>query len=189
MLVKIFVFILVLLFLFYIFNPYILLFLESPYQGYIGAVISVGLSTFGAAIGISISISGLMGAAVNQPRVKTRNIVGILLCEAVAVYGFVFSIVQINKLSEFPKNDDSLLLLLTSQAIFWSGLTVGVSDLMCGISVGVSGSSVVFADAQDKSNFSQMVLLEIFGSAVAIIGLVVGFIQMGTVPKVPMSSN
>ena len=150
----------------------------SPYLwACLGIGLAFGLSVLGAAWGIWTVGASLVGASVNAPRITSKNLISILFCEAVAIYGLVVAIVFGSKLggiSSMPLPSACF----TGYALFWAGLTVGLTDLVCGMAVGVIGASTALADAHDASLFVKILVIEIFASAIGIFGLIVGFVQV-----------
>ncbi|CAD5176368.1 unnamed protein product [Musa acuminata subsp. malaccensis] len=151
----------------------------SPYTfASVGIAISIGVSVLGAAWGIYITGSSLIGAAIKAPRITSKNLISVIFCEAVAIYGVIVAIILQTKLESVPASKiydpESLR---AGYAIFASGIIVGFANLMCGLCVGIIGSSCALSDAQNSTLFVKILVIEIFGSALGLFGVIVGIIM------------
>jgi V-type H+-transporting ATPase proteolipid subunit len=112
-------------------------------------------------------------------------LISVIFCEATAIYGLIIAVILAGKIGEppgptylIPKNSCAQA-YFAGYAFFWAGMAVGITNLVGGIAVGISGSNTVISDAADPSLFVKILIVGIMASALSIFGVIVG-ILMGT---------
>ncbi|GFR43767.1 hypothetical protein Agub_g4881 [Astrephomene gubernaculifera] len=156
----------------------------SPYfWAALGVALCVGMSILGAAWGIFITGASLVGAAIRVPRITSKNLISVIFCEAVAIYGVIVAIILQTKIEYVdPQSTGGVYdkyAVAAGYSIFGSGITTGFANLVCGMCVGIVGSSCALSDAQNSTLFVKILVVEIFGSALGLFGVIIGIIMSG----------
>ncbi|KAH9579798.1 V-ATPase proteolipid subunit C-like domain [Trypanosoma melophagium] len=155
----------------------------SPYTwGSVGIGIGIALSIIGAAWGILTTAASISGAAIRAPEIRSKNLISIIFCEAVAIYGVILSIIMMGKMETNANVIDesgkySYKSAIAGFTLFAAGLAVGIGNMSCGIAVGVVGSSCAIADAHSSTLFVKVLVIEIFASALGIFAVIVGILM------------
>ncbi|GET90980.1 V-type ATPase, C subunit, putative [Leishmania tarentolae] len=155
----------------------------SPYAwASMGTGIGIALSILGAAWGILTSGASISGAAIRAPEIRSKNLISIIFCEAVAIYGVILSIIMMGKIQASSSSVSSggaynYGTIVGGYTLFAAGIAVGIGNMACGIAVGIVGSSCAIADAHSSSLFVKVLVIEIFASALGIFAVITGILM------------
>lgn len=131
---------------------------------------------------------------VKMPRIQSKSLISIILAEACGIYGLIMALL----LSTMKKPNDSITMYWNMEnyqmaenagyAAFWIGITVGLSNVFCGLCVGVLGSSTALVTAQNGTTFISMLIVTIFASAIGLYALIIGIVMNTVSPAWPTAT-
>ena len=114
----------------------------SPYFfAYTGIGFALAFSVIGSAWGIWTTGTSLVSSSVKAPRVRSRNLISVIFCEATAIYGLIIAVILSGRVNKAPGGgiippQFCAQAYFASYAYFWAGLVVGVSNIFGGMAVG-----------------------------------------------------
>ena len=116
---------------------------------------------------------------VMKPELVMRNVIPVVMAGIIGIYGLIVGVILIQALqkTEYP--------LFNGFAHLASGLSCGLSGLAAGMSIGVAGDAGVRANGQQPSLYVSMILVLIFGEALALYGLIVAIVLSQLNAKCP----
>lgn len=119
-----------------------------------------------------------------MPRIQSKNLISIILCEACGIYGLIIALLVSSQKKMggewtdiYASKENWQLAENSGFAAFWIGVTVGLSNVFCGICVGVLGSSTALVTSQNGATFISMLIVIIFASASGLFAVIIGIIM------------
>ncbi len=142
-------------------------------QGYvaIAAGLAIGLAALGAGIGISKTGSALNKALVIKPESFSKGLVGVVLAEALGIYGLLASFMLLMRI-------DSITVLAQGYIAIAAALGVGLAALGAGIGIASAGASLSDALTRRPEVFSKGLVSVVLAEALGIYGLLASFMLL-----------
>ncbi|CUV03993.1 vacuolar ATP synthetase subunit [Cryptosporidium parvum Iowa II] len=150
---------------------------NSLFFGFLGIAGCLIFANLGAAYGIAKSGVGISSMAVMRPDLIMRSIIPAVMAGILGIYGLIGSLVIF-----FQMGEPNLYSAYTAYAQMSAGLVIGLSSLAAGLAIGIVGDAGVRAAAQQPRLLTGMILILVFGEALAIYGVIIGIIMGTTKP-------
>ena len=137
-----------------------------------GIALCVGFAASGAAWGIWSCGSAMAGTATISGRIAMRDIMNLILCEVIAIYGLIMSLV-LNGRYTVVDTPYTRQAYHAGYAIFFGGIVQGACSFSAGIAIGVVGATISIVCHRDSDLFFKLLIVQIFSELIGIMGLLV----------------
>ncbi|KAJ5966362.1 hypothetical protein N7481_013076 [Penicillium waksmanii] len=143
----------------------------APFFSFAGIAAAMVFGSAGAAYGTAKSGIGIAGVGTFRSDLIMKSLIPVVMSGIIAVYGLVVAVLISQALS--PSNN---LSLYTSFMHLAAGLSVGLTGIAAGYTIGIVGDAGVRAYMQQSRVYVGMILILIFGEVLGLYGLIVGLI-------------
>jgi V-type H+-transporting ATPase proteolipid subunit len=138
--------------------------------GYSGILLALTLGMIGTAKGMISISSYVSGASLVTPRVATKSIFGIVICEAGMICTVLHVVQSAMKVITMKQTYLNNFLMMTSCII------VGSSIYFSCVSVGIICGIITMMDAKDPTLFFKIIVMEVIPAGIGVLGFVCGVI-------------
>jgi V-type H+-transporting ATPase proteolipid subunit len=142
----------------------------SPFFGFFGIAIGVVFACAGSAFGTAKCGIGLASASLINKQVIVRGLIAPIMAGIIGIYGLVFAIVVLDSIKGEGYH------VMKAYAHLGGGISVGVTGLAAGLTIGIAGQLGIVAFAQKPELFVGMTLVLIFGEVLGIYGMVISIV-------------
>ncbi|CAL6001166.1 V-type_proton ATPase proteolipid subunit [Hexamita inflata] len=145
----------------------------SSFYSYLGMAIGVSFACLGSAFGTAKAGKGVVAAGVMKPQQAMKNTLPVIMAGVLGIYGLIIAIVINTSVSTYKS---TVVPLFISYGHLSAGICTGIASLSAGISIGIAGNAGARANARNQKLFVVMLLILVFGEALALYGLIIGLI-------------
>lgn len=146
----------------------------SSFYSYLGMAFGVGLATLGSAYGTAKAGKGVVAASVMKPQAAMKNSLPVVMAGVLGIYGLIIAIIINTSLNSYKNH--TVVPLFISYGHLAAGLCTGVASLAAGIAIGIAGNAGARANARNQKLYVIMLLILVFGEALALYGLITGMV-------------
>ena len=157
--------------------------MSQYFFGYIGVASALVFANLGAAYGSAKAGVGICSMGVLKPELIMKSVVPVVMAGILGIYGMIVAVIIVQRSTSFAIFSwrplyraigicpFGLRPLLRVQLAGTNAITKAA-----GLSIGIVGDAGVRANAQQDKIFVGMILILIFGEALALYGLIVSLI-------------
>ncbi|KAF2674401.1 vacuolar ATP synthase proteolipid subunit [Microthyrium microscopicum] len=143
----------------------------APFFSCLGCACAIIFACLGAAYGTAKSGIGIAASGVIRPNLVIQNCIPIVMAAVLAIYGLVVSVMIANSMKPETHMFNAFIHL-------GAGLSVGISSLAAGFTIGITGDAGVRGCTQQPRLFIGMMLMQIFSEVLGMYGMVIGLLMI-----------